>query len=53
MKISIKEEQVSFEDGQGHVVFMTTEQLIEIVKIINISITSEGDFRFNFLEFVV
>lgn len=53
MKIIIKGNKVTFEDGMGNVLCMTTEQLIDIVKLLNLSIRPEGDFRFNCLEFTV
>ena len=53
MIIRIKGQNVTLEDGKGQAVCMSTSELIEIVRILNLSITSEGDFRFNCLEFTV
>lgn len=53
MKIIINGTKVTFEDGMGNVLCMSTHELIEIVKILNLSIRPEGDFLFNSLEFTV
>ncbi|MBA7492395.1 hypothetical protein ES702_02945 [subsurface metagenome] len=53
MRVVIQDQNVTFEGDKGEVVFMTTEQLLEMVRILN-TVILEGDrFFFKSLEFTV
>lgn len=53
MKIRIKGESVVIEGQVGEAVTMTTEQLLEMVRIVNISFKEDGSPVFENLEFTV
>jgi len=51
MKIIIKDKQIIISDEKGNAVSMTTTQLIEMMRILNISTNKDGGFIFSLLEF--
>lgn len=53
MIIRIKGQDVIFEDEKLTTLFLTTDQLIEMVRILNASINQDGRFLFSCLEFTV
>jgi len=53
MKIKIEGKEVTFTDGEGTVIYMTTEQLLEMVHTLNASTNEDGGLIFNLLEFTV
>lgn len=53
MKIRIKGTNVVIEGELGDCVTMTTEQLLEMVRIVNISFKEDGSPVFETLEFTV
>ena len=53
MKIKFKEDTVLFEDEKGGSVSMTTAQLMEFIRVINVVFTEDGIPMFSVLEFKV
>ncbi|MBA7496089.1 hypothetical protein ES702_06687 [subsurface metagenome] len=53
MKINIQVGLVQIEDEKGDFVTMTTDQLLEMMRILNVSINQDGGFIFDVLEFTV
>lgn len=53
MKIGIKGQYVKIEDETGVYVCMSTDQLLEMMRVLNASINQDGAFIFEILEFKV
>jgi len=53
MLVIIKGKEVILDDEKGHTLEFSTNQLLEILRILNISITDNGVFLFQTLEFTV
>ena len=53
MIIRIKGNDVILEDEKLTTLFLTTGQLLELVKVINVSTREDGTFSFDSLEFTV
>jgi len=53
MKVSITGQFVVFVDDSGTELHFSTRQLLEILKLLNISLCEEGIFIFDTLEFTV
>ncbi|MBA7496175.1 hypothetical protein ES702_06773 [subsurface metagenome] len=53
MKISIKGNNVKIEDEADVYVCMSTDQLLEIMRVLNASMNQDGGFIFDLLEFTV
>ena len=53
MRINIRGHDVKLEDEEGDTILITTDQLIEMVRILNAATNQDGAFFFEFLEFKV
>ena len=53
MRVNIDKKKVKLEDETGHALFISTEQLKELVDIVNGLTTVDDTFRFDTLEFTV
>lgn len=53
MLVIIKDKEVKLDDEKGHTLEFSTDQLLEIMRILNISTTEHGVFVFKTLEFTV
>jgi len=53
MRVVIKGKSVMLEDETGDQVSMTTDQLHELVRVLNASTREDGSFLFEILEFTV
>lgn len=53
MKIIIKGKEVTIEDDSGGISVMTTDQLLEMLRVLNAAINAGGDFYFDILKFTV
>jgi len=53
MKINIEGKKVTFDDGMGNVLCMTTEQLLEIIRTLNAATNQDGGLIFDLLEFTI
>ena len=53
MRVLIKGTAVIFSDDQGHDITITTDQLLEFLRILNISFRDDGSTVFETLEFTV
>jgi len=53
VKIVINDKLVKLDDESGCVITMSTEQLVEIAKLVTVSLGHDGIFAFDMLEFRV
>jgi len=53
MKVTIKSNEVTLEDESGHTLFITTERLVEMMRVLNAATNQDGHFFFESLEFIV
>jgi len=53
MKVTIKGKEVKLEDESGDITYMATDQLLEMVQVLNSTILDGDRFYFENLEFTV
>lgn len=53
MRVLIEEQKVTLDDDSGNTIHITTDQLLEMYKILSTVVIDNNHFFFNTLEFTV
>lgn len=53
MKVTFQGQTVTLDDELGNLITMTTDQMVEMIRILNLTLCQDGDIIFKSLEFTV